>query len=367
MSLLSDLLTDLRSRAKVILATIISTSGSTPASALSRMVIAEDGTRLRGTVGGGCMESDVLHAAKNLSGQNRFEVLSFRLKEDEYVQGLICGGSLDVMLESVSEREISTFEKLQKIGDDGDDAVLVRWLNGDGTIARRVALRYPAGSADDLDGSISQAEFVAEMKNGFRRGEFRRLKGKNSELLIEPIAGNPSLFIFGGGHVGCEISRVAASTGFRVTVIDDRPEFAQARRFPEAAATVCARLPDAVGQIELKSTSYVVIATHGHRDDEGILEMVVSRDVKYIGMVGSKRKVLTTYERLRKRGISDEFLAKVHAPMGIEIGSANPSEIAISVVAELTAIRRGVAPPFDHKSTAIAPLVAGRDAQKQGT
>ena len=360
MTAFSDLLTHLEARGRVILATILSTSGSTPASALSRMAIAEDGTRLSGTIGGGCVEADVLVAARKLAATSQFEILSFRLKEDEFVQGLICGGSLEVLLESLSSDDVPWIQELMTHSNNGADSILVRWLSERQSILKRKVWKY-SGELDDAPGdSISRAEFNTEVKKAFRRGEFRKIKLKGQDVLIEPIAGNPSLVIFGGGHIGKTISRVASIAGFRITVVDDREEFANPQRFPEPTKAICASPQDALTRIELSPSSYIVIATRGHRDDEEILEMMVQRDVKYIGMIGSKRKVLTTYDRLTQSGIPAELLAKVHAPIGLEIGSANPEEIAISVVAELIAVRRGILAPIQHKSDSLPerrPLV----------
>ncbi len=147
-------------------------------------------------------------------------------------------------------------------------------------------------------------------------------------------------------------------TGFRVTIVDDRPEYANAERFPEADATLAMDFVEAVRQIEIKPSTYIVIVTRGHRSDEEILSLIISSPAKYIGMIGSRRKVLTTYEHLAKRGVSVELLKRVHSPIGLEIGAATAEEIGISVAAQLIAVRRGETERQTNKSDAMRDVIS---------
>lgn len=185
------------------------------------------------------------------------------------------------------------------------------------------------------------------------RNETRRMKIAEGELILEPIAGNPSLLVFGGGHVSRQVCRIAAIAGFRVTVIDDREIYATRTRFPEAAEIIVSEFSDSLEKITIKPSTFIVIVTRGHREDEAILERVLATHAKYVGMIGSKKKVLATYEHLVERGISAESLKRVHAPMGLEIGAATPEEIGVSIVAELVAVRRGEHAPYEHKSSVM--------------
>ncbi len=196
-----------------------------------------------------------------------------------------------------------------------------------------------------------------EFQKAFRRHETRRVRVPGGEIILEPVSGRPTLLLFGGGHVSKHISRLVAAAGFRVTVIDDRIEYANSARFPEAAHTMAGDFVESMKILNPTATTYIVIVTRGHRYDEEILEWAITMPARYIGMIGSKRKVLTTYERLAERGVSVEALQRVRASMGIPIGAATAEEIAVSIVAELISVRRSTPGNVPHKADEIKPLL----------
>ncbi|HTR80162.1 MAG TPA: XdhC/CoxI family protein [Bacteroidota bacterium] len=366
MDILEEIIDALQSDEETILATIISTNGSTPASALSKMLVKDGGKKWLGTVGGGCLEGDVLQEAITMFGSGASKILSFELNETNLDQGLICGGSLDVLIEPLLKKHLVFFREMKQARDNGDDCIQVTFIAQDGKISFKHCLNMSQDWNDgmmewwkNVDGrSGLTMEIVVEgIKKTYRRNETERLKNANGELILEPVQGMPSLIIFGGGHVSKYISRSAAMVGFHVTIIDDRPEYANPVRFPEAKKTIACDFAEAFGQIEIKPSTYVVIVTRGHRSDEEILSHVVEKPAKYIGMIGSQRKVLTTYKHLVERGISIETLRKVHAPIGIEIGATTAEEIAVSVVAQLIAVRRGEVDRLENKSNVMRKLI----------
>lgn len=146
--------------------------------------------------------------------------------------------------------------------------------------------------------------------------------------------------------------------GFHITIIDDRPEYANAQRFPEAHRTLAVEFSDALQHVEIKPSTYIVIVTRGHRSDEEILARVVTSPARYIGMIGSKRKVLATYMHMVEHGISVDILKRIHAPIGIEIGAKTAEEIGISITAQLIAVRRGEVDAQKNKSDDMAGLIA---------
>ena len=349
-----------------MVATIIATSGSTPASALSKMLVKEGGIVSVGTVGGGCMEGDVLLHANRLYEAKKAEILTFHLNEDDIQHGLICGGSLDVLIEPLTRSDIPLIENLKSLRDEGEDCVVATYLNSAGTISFKELLR-PGNDPSDSNGlervkSLLSSHNIAfrldeEVNAVYHRNETRRLKLSEGELILEPIQGSPSLILFGGGHVSKYVCRAASMAGFRVTVIDDRPKYANAQRFPEAVKTLAMDFLESFDEVTINRASYIVIVTRGHRNDEEILERALATDARYIGMIGSKRKVLTTYEHLVARGMSAESLQRVHAPMGIEIGAVTAEEIAVSIVAEMIRIRRQSQAPVSHKSDVMSELI----------
>lgn len=165
--------------------------------------------------------------------------------------------------------------------------------------------------------------------------------GGNMEFLIEPLAVGENLYIFGGGHVAVPVVQMAAKVGFSVTVIDDRNEFADADRFPEASSCIQAQLGQYAEELDLTKRDYVVIVTPGHKDDYVVLRGVIKKPSKYLGMIGSKVKRNEIYDKLKSNDdVTDDELKKVHCPIGLDIYSETPEEIAVSIVAELIKIRR---------------------------
>jgi xanthine dehydrogenase accessory factor len=171
--------------------------------------------------------------------------------------------------------------------------------------------------------------------------------GGQLNIFVEPIIPQPRAFIFGGGHVSKGISKIATLAGFSTSIIDNREAFANKERFPEAEATYAQEYEDVFEQLPVHSSSHIIIVTRGHRDDMRVLRWAVDTPARYIAMIGSKRKTISVVHELEKDGIPREAFEKVFAPMGLEIGAEMPEEIAISVVAEMIAVRR--APDADWR------------------
>ena len=172
--------------------------------------------------------------------------------------------------------------------------------------------------------------------------------GGQLNIFVEPVIPQPKAFIFGGGHVSKSLSKVAALAGFATAIIDDREAFANKERFPEAEEVYADEYERVFPQLEITSSSYLIIVTRGHRDDMRVLRWAVTTPARYISMIGSKRKTISVVKELEKEGLSREALEKIFAPMGLEIGAESPEEIAISVVAEMIALRR--APDVDWRA-----------------
>jgi xanthine dehydrogenase accessory factor len=183
--------------------------------------------------------------------------------------------------------------------------------------------------------------------------------GGTLEVFIEPILPVSTLYLFGAGHVNHSIYRVARVAGFEVVVVDDRELYANRERFPEARDVYADDFERTLAQLAPSENSYLVISTRGHRDDMRVLRWAVATPARYIGMIGSERKVITTFKELEREGIAAERLAKVYAPMGLDLGAITPEEIAVSVCAELIAIRRGATAAAHMKSKKVLELLNG--------
>jgi xanthine dehydrogenase accessory factor len=165
--------------------------------------------------------------------------------------------------------------------------------------------------------------------------------GGQMDVFIEPIVPPADLYVVGAGHVGYHVARLGALVGFRVHVIDDREKFANRERFPDAAEVEVDAIDEWLARASLPRSAYAVIVTRGHRHDLDALRQLVGRDLRYVGLIGSRAKVARLFETLRREGVSEDGLRRVRAPIGLDIGAVSPEEIAIAIVAEIIAVKYG--------------------------
>ncbi len=281
---------------RVALCTLVKARGSTPQETGAKMAVTRDGT-LHGTLGGGCVEAEVRRRAVEFLHLGRSELLTFRLDHDYgWDDGLICGGTM---------------------------LVQVQVLEGAGEAARFQQI------AADL-----QARQAVEFQFEYQTDE-------GSQTYRELLEPRPTLVIAGGGHVGQSLARIAHELDFDVMIIDDRAEYTSEQRFATAKQRITGDIATELGKIAADHLTYIVIVTRGHNHDGQALEAVVRSAAKYIGLIGSKRKIAKIYGELAARGVTLEQLQRVHAPIGLEINSISVPEIAVSIAAELVAVRRG--------------------------
>ena len=174
--------------------------------------------------------------------------------------------------------------------------------------------------------------------------------GGTLDIFVEPILPPALLYIFGAGHVSVSLYKAAYTAGFDVTVVDDRELYANRDRFPEAHEVIAEDFDKAMSQLTPNEATYIVIVTRGHRDDMHVLRWAVQTNARYIGMIGSKRKTITIFRELQKEGLGPALFERVHAPIGLDIGAVTPEEIAISITAELIAVRRKAERALPHMS-----------------
>lgn len=322
-----------------VLVTPLWSAGSVPLSFQSKLILRDDGS-IMGTVGGGPLEAKVLVAARETIGGAEARVVDFELTQSEAVEGgMICGGRCTVLVESVApDREADVFAAIARAEEAGEPVVAITLLSPE-TKPQKLALMTDGKLIGEADPSIASA---------LREGAERALAAERPEVVEEPIKAHfdpilprPSAYIFGGGHVALPVAHLADLVGFRVVVIDDRAEFANRERFPRADEVVVAPVAEAFRGLAVGADGYVVTVTRGHAMDEEVAAEALRTPARYIGMIGSKRKVAAVLERLRERGFSESDLARIHAPIGIDIHSETVEEIAVSIVAEMIAVRRG--------------------------
>lgn len=337
-----------------VLATMIRQTGAAPRHAGTKFLIMEDGSFL-GTIGGGLLEAQVLEGAKEVFKTHSPLRLNFILKgKDVEKTDMICGGDAEVFLEPVSPENINhldIFKRAMDVNRRGGAGVLATIVNEDPWQAEPIPKMFmdPDGERIGALSGLKETEddLREELKQVQTRGEPTVLichdeEGNELELFVEPLASKPVVYVFGGGHVSSQIVPMAAKVGFRVVVVDDRAEFADANNFPEAWKVHEYSFEGVLDKFPVDESSYFVIVTRGHMHDKTVLAQALRTPAKYIGMIGSRRKRDMIYDALLKEGFTKTDIGRVHAPIGLDIGAETPEEIAVSIVAELIKVRAGV-------------------------
>jgi len=338
-SVLAEVAALQRAGARGVLATPLSSTGSVPLSAHSKLLLREDGS-IAGTIGGGPLELRAPGAARDVLTSGEAQILQFDLDQDEAAEsGMICGGECTVLLEPVSPgRAEDVYAAVARAEKEQKPVVFITLLPSPAGSEKLVFL--PNGALIGEAGDQQLLDVITETAKETLVAGRPRLIERPLLAHFDPIVPHPTVCIFGAGHVAIPLAHLAGLVGFRVVVTDDREEFANRKRFPHAGNVVVASVSDAFASLSVGDDSYVIAVTRGHAMDEEVVANALSTPAHYIGMIGSKRKVAAVFDRLRQRGFSDEDLARVHAPIGLDIGADTVEEIAVSIVAELIAVRR---------------------------
>ncbi|HTR21567.1 MAG TPA: XdhC/CoxI family protein [Gemmatimonadales bacterium] len=296
------------------LATVARTAGSTPVPVGTKMVVGPAG-RIAGTVGGGCVEADILAAASEAQRIGAPLLRTHHLNADLAGDlGLSCGGTVEIFVEPLLP--LTEYVRVLELAAAAETGVVT------------TAVAWPSRPEKSFDPAPPAASAPAAALS------------VDGRLVIEHLTAPPRVLVFGAGHVGAAIASAAAAAGFRVLLIDDRPEFADATRFPPNISVRASGVDDVLTDTVLGARDAVVVATRGHRQDAGILERVAGSAAGYVGLLGSRRKQAVLTRALTALGVPAEALGRVRVPVGLDIGAETPEEIAVSVVAELIAWRR---------------------------
>lgn len=325
------------------LVTVVAASGSTPGKVGYRMLVGEEG-RIAGTVGGGMVEAQVADEARRMLDEPASRLVRFELGGTADDEKGICGGTVELLIETFDEAVLPLF---REIGGAGEGGVLVSVI----APTARPQKRYLENvAAIEAAGAQLPPEIVTAMRETAVSGrDVMRLSAGEMDVFIEPLAIQPTVVLFGAGHLSWHIARCARTVHFRIVVCDERAEYANRERFPDADEVLAEDFTRAFDRMRIDEHSYVVIVTRGHKCDELVLERAVRTEARYIGMIGSRRKTLTLLQRLRDRGVPKERLDRVYSPIGLSIGAVTPEEIALSIVSELVKVRRlGDESPVGH-------------------
>ncbi len=336
-------LTLLEAGEHLALATTVQTQGSSPRHAGSFMLVRNDGSIL-GTIGGGPLEALAIEKARRVLETRRSHLMDYELTNaDSAGLGMICGGRGVTLIEYLdpalpAQREL--YRALLDLLASGCRGWLVTSFLGEGDGEAIVGKSLVDSSGVVTGDPVCSLESLQELarKGGTFDGV---IAGNPSRIFVQPVGDRGTVYVFGAGHCGQSLVPVLSMVGFRTVVIDDRADFANSERFPNAGSI---RVPDslehALEGYPLDEQSYIVIMTRGHLHDRAVLAQALRTKAGYIGMIGSRTKVATTFRALQEEGFSSEDLARVHAPIGLSIGAETPEEIAVSIAAELIQVRR---------------------------
>lgn len=385
--LLEELAASIAAGRRVAWCRLVETRGSTPQKAGAAMLVYADGSQA-GTLGGGCVEAEVKRRALAILEAGKAEVVSFQLDSDYgWDDGLICGGRMQVLVVPLRQpRDAAYHQALARQAASGAGCIEAVVFD-----SARSGLAAPACYLFDATGQLVAADLAARdaSPNGHETSGQETLDQESSSAMADeqqaapsapplvlehlptladrprpyatkgiaylPILPRTRLLIVGGGHIGQAVGNLAADLDFEVWVLDDRAEFVSAERFPRAARRLHGPIGPTLRDLEITPDTYCLIVTRGHNHDEEALYHLAERQARYVGMIGSRRKIKLIFDDLLAEGVSAEALSKVYAPVGIDIGSQTVAEIAISILAELVAHRNlGGQVPGRPESVAIS-------------
>lgn len=357
--LLTRLVHTLEAGQTVAEALICEHSGSTPRSAGANMLVFADGSQA-GSVGGGLLEAQVQARAMEMlsaspGAPDNAALLSFDFNDGQAAaEGMICGGRLQVFVQRIDPDKDTLqmyVQAAQALGE-GHGATLLYALENAPDRETRITDRWlldadtapRTGTAEELEPELVP-ELGKEARKAARSGGAALFTWQGRSYLVAPHIENGNLILVGAGHVAQHTAALAARVGFSVTVLDDRAEFANAQRYPDAHKTIVLdSFDDCFADAPVDANSYVVIVTRGHLHDKTVLGQALRSPAAYLGMIGSTRKRDAIYAALEKEGFAAGEFERVHSPIGLAIGAETPEEIAVSIVAELVrarALRRG--------------------------
>jgi xanthine dehydrogenase accessory factor len=341
-TLLADLETALERQWPCVCCMVAATRGSTPQKAGAAMLVFADG-RQCGTLGGGCVEAEVRQRALRVlaEGGGRPELLTFCL-DDNYGwdDGLICGGRMTILADPLATERVADYYRcLRRSIDEGRGCTQAIALAS--VFGLEAGHRFLFDADGRLIARTTETLPPLEVSQALIPLTDRPAPFCRRDIAYLPILPRITLLIVGAGHVGQAVARLASEVDFDVWVVDDRAAYASRERFPTAERVVVGDIGPTLHELKpaLTPSTYCLIVTRGHNHDEEALYHLAATPAGYVGMIGSKRKIKLIFEDLLAKGVPSETLARVHAPLGLEIGSQTVSEIAVSIVAELIACR----------------------------
>jgi xanthine dehydrogenase accessory factor len=322
-------------------ATVVGTAGSTPRPVGARLLVSREG-RMAGSVSGGCLEAAVvLEAQATLAGEAAPRILHYGISDElGWEVGLACGGSMDIFVETLNGDGSDAVLAMVRAEMEAERPVcLLTVLDGDHAGARAAfAAGRLAGSLGEVNADAAVAPSVAaRLASGFPGVE--EIAGLR--VFVDPIVPDPQLAVVGAVHIAIPLTTMAAAAGFRVTVVDPRSAFNSDERIPNAWRRITAWPDKALPELALGPRDAAVCLAHDPKFEDPALATLLRTDVGYIGAIGSRSTQAKRVARLVEAGFADADIARIHSPVGLDIGASTPAEIAVAVLAEVVAVRRG--------------------------
>jgi xanthine dehydrogenase accessory factor len=292
---------------EIALATVVETWGSSPRPLGSKMVVTRSG-KMAGSVSNGCIEGAVFEEAQKVLKSGEPKVAAFGVADDvAFDVGLACGGHIEVFVQPLVRVHEQLIEMLQR------------------DVPATLRTNLVTGEAELVEGAPSGSE----------------LARREGDVFVEPFRRPAHLIIIGAIHIAIPLHRLAKLMGYRVTIVDARAKFATKERFPEADELIVAWPDEAIARLEIDNSSYVVILTHDPKFDLPALRSVLGKNAGYVGAIGSRKTNQNRFDALRAEGFSEDQLAQVHGPIGLDLGGRGAEETALGILAEITATRFG--------------------------
>jgi xanthine dehydrogenase accessory factor len=336
---------------RVGLATVIRVLGSAPRPVGAKMVVSSSG-RMAGSVSGGCVETTVFEELQAVLEGEPPHRIQFGITEDMiWDVGLACGGTIDVFLQEIDAELVTS---LRHYLDTRDAFALITVVSGQEAMGQvAVAAQGGVTWGDPTDEAEATArKLIADRAES---GSLCEL-GTGAEIFVEPFLGPPELVIIGGVHVAIPLVRFAKELGFRVTVVDPRAKFANRERFPDADEVLLEWPDEALAHLDVNEATYIALLTHDPKIDEPTLATALKTEAQYIGAIGSRGTHAQRFERMAKWGVTPEQLGRVYGPIGLDLGGKSPGETALSIIAEVVAVKnRRTGGSLRESSTRIGP------------
>jgi len=324
----------------IALATVIQTWGSSPRRAGAKMAITPDG-KITGSVSGGCVEGAVFEEGVAALKSNHPKLLHFGVADETaWEVGLACGGSIEVFVKPL---DVELFKSLRSVLAEEDTAVLVTVVRGPAELLGRELLLKDDGSVTGFISDELNEQALNLAKETLSQGESRRaMLNEDIEVFMEAILPPPTLIAVGGVHITIALMALAKTLGYRTVVVDPRSAFGSEERFPNVDQLIPLWPQEAFQQIPLTRSTAVAMLTHDPKLDDPALKIALPSSAFYIGALGSKTTQAKRRKRLLDEGITEEQMNRLHGPIGLEIGAGTPEEIAMSIMAEIVAVRNRV-------------------------